>query len=76
MLRPPIVMSRGRPVGGPLDVAVVGFAELTRPVTAPPVPPVLVHLIVEGVVYLGERKVSALSGQVDNCQKIGEKLFS
>lgn len=53
MLGPPIVMSRGRPVGRTFDIAIVGLFVLTRPIAAPPVSPVFIHLIVESMVHLG-----------------------
>lgn len=56
VLSPPVVVRGGRPVGGALHVAVVGLSELARPVAAPPVAPVLVHLVVEGVVHLAPSK--------------------
>lgn len=59
VLSPPVVVRGGSPVGRTLHVAVVGLLELTRPVAAPPMAPVLVHLVVEGVVYLvGKRGFS------------------
>lgn len=52
MLGPPGVVRGRRPVGGALDVAVEGLPELAGPVAAPPVSPVLVHLVVERMVHL------------------------
>lgn len=58
MLSPPIVVSRGRPVGGAFDVAEIWLLVLTWPVAAPPVSPVLVHLVMESMVDLGGGKVT------------------
>lgn len=52
MLGPPGVVRGRRPVGGALDVAVEGLPELAGPIAAPPVSPVLVHLVVERMVHL------------------------
>lgn len=51
VLGPPVVVSGGRPVGGALDVAIVGLPVPARAAAAPPVSPVLVHLVVESVVH-------------------------
>lgn len=61
MLGPPVVVRGRRPVGGALDVAVEGLPQLAGPVTAPPVPPVLVHLVMECVVHL-RGQVGRVSG--------------
>lgn len=50
MVLPPRVSGRRRPVHRPLHVAEERLAGPTRAVTAPPVLPVHVHLVVEGVV--------------------------
>lgn len=75
MLGPPVVMSRGRPVGGAFDVTVVGLPVLARAVAAPPVLPVLIHLVVESMVHLGERERSALRRQVNKFKNIGKRPF-
>lgn len=58
MRGPPVVMSRGGPVGRAFDVAIIGLFELTWPVTAPPVSPVFFYLVVEIVVHLVRREFS------------------
>lgn len=57
MLSPPVVMGRGCPVGGAFHVAVIWLLVLTRPIAAPPVSPVLIHLVVESMVHLGRDEV-------------------
>lgn len=52
---PPRVSGRRRPVHRPLHVAEERLAGPTRAVTAPPVLPVHVHLVVEGVINLIEK---------------------
>lgn len=73
MLGPPVVVSRGRPVGGALDVAIVGLPVPARAAATPPVSPVLVHLVVESVAHLGGRERSALRGRANQCKKTGKR---
>lgn len=73
MLGPPVVVSGGCPVGGTFDVAVVGLPVLAWAIATPPVSPVLVHLVVESVVHLGERACSVLTRHVNKFKKIDKQ---
>lgn len=57
VVSPPVVMSRGGPVGGTLHIAIVGLFVLAGSIAAPPVPAILIHLIMESVVDLGRESV-------------------
>lgn len=67
MLSPPVVMTRGRPVGGAFDVAVIGLSVLARPTAAPPVTSILIHLVMERVVYLDRGRICSTQYTSQQC---------
>lgn len=69
MVSPPVVMSRGRPVGGALHIAIVGLFVLAGPIATPPVPTVLIHFIMESVVDLSEGKCAAVRTQASRSKE-------